>query len=332
LADWWEPYESAPKAAPKAAATEDHWWTPYEHAAEVVGEGALHAVPDTIGFVGDLANEGKKAVVNSFNRATGRNIDTPAQRLRFPGTGEVAQKVNQSFSQAEQEYTKAGGQERPAPRNKTEEYLNNASRMAADALVAGGPKVAGPAVVSGVSSGVSAQAAHDVFPKSEAAPIIAAILGGAAPHFMMPVVGRVTSGFGAREAPIEGASTYHQGIDIAVPAGTPVKAPLSGVVTRIGADRKAGRWVEVDHGDGLKTKYLHLSKIDVKKGDPITQGDILAQSGATGNVTGPHLHWAAFQDGKAIDPRTIKGGSVHDIPEAPDGQPGNGSVRPIDPA
>jgi hypothetical protein len=155
-----------------------------------------------------------------------------------------------------------------------------------------------------VTGGGGSQAAHEAFPNSDIAPFIGGIVGGGVP-FVMPVRGRVTSGFGEREAPIAGASTYHQGIDIAVPSGTPVKAPEAGVISRIGADRKAGRWVEIDHGDGLKTKYLHLGEIHGKVGDEVSPGDVFAKSGATGNVTGPHLHWAAFKDGKPIDPRTL---------------------------
>jgi murein DD-endopeptidase MepM/ murein hydrolase activator NlpD len=259
------------------------------HFGDVISEAARSAIPGVVGFLGDLAD----TPVAAFERATGIGHPKPT----LPGSGRVSRKISQlwdAFTQPDNA---------PVPTSKAEERASAVTQGVVSSLPFIGEAPA-KVLLSGVTGGGGSQAAHEAFPNSDIAPFIGGIVGGGAP-FVMPVRGRVTSGFGEREAPIAGASTYHQGIDIAVPSGTPVKAPEAGVISRIGADRKAGRWVEIDHGDGLKTKYLHLGEIHGKVGDEVSPGDVFAKSGATGNVTGPHLHWAAFKDGKAIDPRTL---------------------------
>jgi murein DD-endopeptidase MepM/ murein hydrolase activator NlpD len=124
--------------------------------------------------------------------------------------------------------------------------------------------------------------------------------------YVMPLEGRVTSGFGARRAPLRGASTDHGGIDIAVPVGTPVVAPADGVVEFAGNRGRGGKTVIIRHEDGRTTGFAHLDSIDVKAGDRVTRGTAFAASGNTGNSTGPHLHFSARdKDGRRIDPRSI---------------------------
>lgn len=124
--------------------------------------------------------------------------------------------------------------------------------------------------------------------------------------YVMPLEGRVTSGFGARRAPLRGASTDHGGIDIAVPIGTPVVAPADGVVEFAGNRGRGGKTVIIRHEDGRTTGFAHLDSIDVKAGDRVTRGTAFAASGNTGNSTGPHLHFSARdKDGRRIDPRSI---------------------------
>ena len=126
--------------------------------------------------------------------------------------------------------------------------------------------------------------------------------------YIMPLEGRVTSGFGSRRAPLRGASTDHGGIDIAVPIGTPVVAPADGVVEFAGPRGRGGNTVLIRHADGRVTGYAHLDTITVKAGDRVSQGTAFAASGNTGNSTGPHLHFSARDaQGRRIDPRSIVG-------------------------
>ncbi|MGB9710024.1 MAG: M23 family metallopeptidase [Thermodesulfovibrio sp.] len=118
----------------------------------------------------------------------------------------------------------------------------------------------------------------------------------------LPVSGRITSSFGLRIDPIDGKLRHHNGIDIAVPEGTPVKPVLSGKVVYSGWRGGYGNCVIVDHGNGIQTVYAHNSKNLVKTGDTVTPQSVVALSGSTGRTTGPHLHFEVRKDGKAMNP------------------------------
>ncbi|MGC8937534.1 MAG: M23 family metallopeptidase [Thermodesulfovibrio sp.] len=118
----------------------------------------------------------------------------------------------------------------------------------------------------------------------------------------LPVSGRITSSFGLRIDPIDGKLRHHNGIDIAVPEGTPVKPVLSGKVVYSGWRGGYGNCVIVDHGNGIQTVYAHNSKNLVKTGDTVTPQSVIALSGSTGRTTGPHLHFEVRKDGKAMNP------------------------------
>jgi len=136
---------------------------------------------------------------------------------------------------------------------------------------------------------------------------------------ILPVVGRVTSGFGHREAPKAGASSNHMGVDIAVPVGTPVEAPAGGTVVHAGHDPKRGNYVEIDHGNGYVSRYFHLTDAKVGVGDEVAAGQTFARSGRTGNVTGPHLHWSVLHDGTPVDPMKVdfgRGAAHSDVPRS----------------
>lgn len=122
------------------------------------------------------------------------------------------------------------------------------------------------------------------------------------PTYVYPVWGRISSGFGRRKAPKRGASTYHKGVDFAVPIGTAVMASCGGTVTRAGWGSGYGYCVYIQHPDGRSTRYGHLSKVLVKAGQTVSQGQKIALSGNTGVSTGPHLHFEILIGGAQVNP------------------------------
>ncbi|WP_408070102.1 LysM peptidoglycan-binding domain-containing M23 family metallopeptidase [Butyrivibrio sp. JL13D10] len=123
------------------------------------------------------------------------------------------------------------------------------------------------------------------------------------PTYIKPISGgRLSSGFGRRSAPTKGASTFHKGIDWATPVGTAVMASNAGVVTRAGWGRGYGYVVYISHSDGRETRYGHLSKILVKPGQSVSQGQKIALSGNTGVSTGAHLHFEILINGSQVNP------------------------------
>ena len=117
-----------------------------------------------------------------------------------------------------------------------------------------------------------------------------------------PVKGYLTSGFGWRRSPFSGASKMHSGLDISNRVGTPVSAPARGAVTFSGPDGAYGICITVDHGNGIVTRYAHLSKTLVKTGDYVQRGEVIGAVGNTGRSTGPHLHYEVILKGTPVDP------------------------------
>ena len=117
-------------------------------------------------------------------------------------------------------------------------------------------------------------------------------------------MGKINNEFGFRRNPFGGRTyEFHSGMDIDGERGDQVVAPANGVVTEAGWKGGYGNMIEVDHGNGLKTRYGHLSKIDVQIGDSITRGQVVAFVGSTGRSTGPHLHYELRLNDRPINPR-----------------------------
>ena len=123
------------------------------------------------------------------------------------------------------------------------------------------------------------------------------------PTYIKPISGgRQTSGFGKRAQPTKGASTYHKGVDWATPTGTAVFASCGGTVAKAGWGSGYGYVVYINHEDGRQTRYAHLSKVLVKVGQKVRQGEKIALSGNTGVSTGPHLHFEILINGVQVNP------------------------------
>ena len=128
-----------------------------------------------------------------------------------------------------------------------------------------------------------------------------------AQSFIWPVTGRISGRFGnARVYNGLPSGSGHSGMDIAAPTGTPVKAPAAGIVTFANPNLYlTGGTLLLDHGFGVSSNFLHLSRIDVKVGDRIEQGQVIGAVGATGRATGPHLHWGMNWFDVRIDPLLV---------------------------
>jgi murein DD-endopeptidase MepM/ murein hydrolase activator NlpD len=129
--------------------------------------------------------------------------------------------------------------------------------------------------------------------------------GAAAAHLpnIWPVMGSLSSGFGVRNNPFGGYSReFHKGQDIAVPLGTPIMATADGIVVSACWHHGYGNAIYIDHGNGIMTRYGHLSRIDVTEGQTVKRGDLIGLSGSTGRSTGPHLHYEVRINGEATNP------------------------------
>lgn len=117
-----------------------------------------------------------------------------------------------------------------------------------------------------------------------------------------PTVGEITSPFGYRVHPITGKTKFHKGVDLDNVTGTAIWASAKGIVTFAGYDGSYGYSIVIDHGNGFQTRYAHLSEMISGVGDEVEKGELIGRMGASGNVTGDHLHFEVIKNGNRVNP------------------------------
>ncbi len=128
-------------------------------------------------------------------------------------------------------------------------------------------------------------------------------LGNISFKWPCPSSSRITSNFGDRESPTEGASSNHKGMDIGASTGADIIAAADGEVVIATYSYSAGNYIMIDHGGGVSTVYMHCSQLLVSKGAKVKQGQVIAKVGSTGYSTGPHLHFGIRSGGTYVNPR-----------------------------
>lgn len=157
-------------------------------------------------------------------------------------------------------------------------------------------------MLSKVSTRKSSPSLQEIIEKTVQAQLSPPSSGSSPPESILPVDGQITSGVGMRIDPFDGSWRQHNGIDIAVPEGTPVKAVSDGTV--LYADLRSGYgWtVLLEHNSGMITLYAHNSRVDVTVGQSIKKNETISLAGSTGRSTGPHVHFEAWQAGTNVTP------------------------------
>lgn len=140
--------------------------------------------------------------------------------------------------------------------------------------------------------------------------------------FDWPLKGRISGVFGSQRILNGEPKTPHSGLDVAAPAGTPVRAPADGVVRLADSDMYfEGGLILLDHGHWLESAFLHLSRLDVTVGQAVKKGDIIGAVGMTGRATGPHLHWSVKWTGRLVDPQLLVDPAANPQPPAESAAP-----------
>ncbi len=189
-----------------------------------------------------------------------------------------------------------------APGDRFDLILSN--RRSAD-----GESRAGPLLYAGLerSAGVSLQlVAWSVGGKASWINAAAVDAAPAANAMIWPVNGRITSGFGRRTHPILRFARMHKGVDFGAGWGTPIHAAADGQVTRAGWAGGYGRQVRIAHGGGMATSYSHMSRMAVESGAFVRQGQLIGYVGSSGLSTGPHLHYEVLEDGRPVNPLSVR--------------------------
>ena len=125
---------------------------------------------------------------------------------------------------------------------------------------------------------------------------------------MTVVDGWMSSPYGYRSDPFTGRRQFHHGVDFAAAEGSPIFTVAGGIVSTVKKHKDYGNMVEIDHGNGYRTRYAHTSKIHVVAGQVVNRGQQIAEIGNTGRSTGPHVHFEVIKRGKTINPLNMIGG------------------------
>jgi murein DD-endopeptidase MepM/ murein hydrolase activator NlpD len=162
------------------------------------------------------------------------------------------------------------------------------------------PSMAIPARIApeAAAAMLPARSAAAAWPSGPAPATAAAMVPGGNPY-----PGTVTSGFGWRKDPFTGASRFHAGVDIRASYGRDVESVGPGRVVSAGVQGGYGKSVVIEHAPGLRTRYAHLSSIDVAVGDAVGEGAVIGKVGQSGRATGPHLHFEVLKNGRAVNPK-----------------------------
>lgn len=126
----------------------------------------------------------------------------------------------------------------------------------------------------------------------------------------------ISSGFGYRHDPFTGESAMHSGLDFRGPIGAPIHAAAAGRVSFVGVKSGYGNVVEISHGNGLLTRYAHMSRWQARVGQDVAAGDVIGAIGSTGRSTGPHLHFEVRINDRAVNPRPFLETAPHVLEEA----------------
>jgi len=144
------------------------------------------------------------------------------------------------------------------------------------------------------------------------------------PQFMPADISMISSGFGYRSDPFNGHAAMHTGLDFRGPIGSPIHAAAKGTVSFVGMKNGYGRVVEISHGNGMLTRYAHMSAWRAHVGQQVDAGDVIGLIGSSGRSTGPHLHFEVRINDRAVNPRPFLESAPHVLEQARTDQPGRG--------
>lgn len=136
------------------------------------------------------------------------------------------------------------------------------------------------------------------------------------PQVMPADMNMISSGFGYRSDPFHGGAAMHSGLDFRGPVGSPIHAAAQGTVTFVGTKSGYGKVIEISHGNGMMTRYAHMSAWHARRGQQVDAGAIIGRIGSTGRSTGPHLHFEVHIHGRAVNPRPFLESDHHVLEEA----------------
>jgi murein DD-endopeptidase MepM/ murein hydrolase activator NlpD len=252
---------------------------------------------------------GGDPVVASFLRPS--RPDAPVAMAEPPAAriGAVENSLDNLAAQ-QVAYVEAVGRKARQKTEKIETVLAKLGHMTAARKSGQAGNVGGPFVPLAVNSDLDTFRSGADVVAAEIAGLDAAKRAASRLPLTRPVANAaITSRFGARLDPLLGRPALHTGVDFRAASGYPVRATAAGTVIAAEYSGGYGNMVEIDHGNGLTTRYAHMSRISVKAGDILAKGAIVGRAGSTGRSTGPHVHYEVRADGKALDPmRYIRAG------------------------